>query len=275
MERKRIYITVKTYPTLSEKYDELVCTAGICEDGSWIRLYPLPFRKLDNEQRFKKYQWIEADIGRNASDFRFESHKVFNIDTIKVLEPETAKVNWEERKRILFKSEKIYTNLTELIKMAKEPPYRSLAIFKPAKILDFYAEETERDWPKDKLERIQAKAEQLSLFQTPDEVIEEFKVVQKLPYVFKYKFEDDQGKESNLMIEDWEAGTLYLNCLRNANGDEGKALKKVHEKYWDDFITKDIFFFLGTRKSDHHMAVNPFSIVGVFYPPADRQGKLF
>jgi hypothetical protein len=32
MERKRIYITVKTYPTLSEKYDELVCTAGICED---------------------------------------------------------------------------------------------------------------------------------------------------------------------------------------------------------------------------------------------------
>ena len=49
MERKRVYITVKTYPTLSEKYDELVCTAGICEDGSWIRLYPLPFRKLENE----------------------------------------------------------------------------------------------------------------------------------------------------------------------------------------------------------------------------------
>jgi len=36
MERKRVYITVKTYPTLSEKYDELVCTAGISEDGSWI-----------------------------------------------------------------------------------------------------------------------------------------------------------------------------------------------------------------------------------------------
>jgi len=275
MERKRIYITVKTYPTLSEKYDELVCTAGICDDGSWIRLYPLPFRKLDNEQKFKKYQWIEADIERNTSDFRFESHKVFNIDTIKVFESETAKVNWEERKRILFKSEKAYTNLAELIKLAKEPPYRSLAIFKPAKILDFYSEPAERDWPKDKLERIQAKAEQLSLFQTPDEVIEEFKVVQKLPYVFKYKFEDDQGKESNLMIEDWEAGTLYLNCLRNANGDEGEALEKVREKYWDDFVNKDIFFFLGTRKSDHHLAVNPFSIVGVFYPPVDKQGKLF
>jgi len=41
------------------------------------------------------------------------------------------------------------------------------------------------------------------------------------------------------------------------------------------FITKDIFFFLGTRKSDHHMAVNPFSIVGVFYPPVDKQERLF
>jgi len=39
MERKRIYITVKTYPTLSEKYAELVCTAGISEDG--LCIYPL------------------------------------------------------------------------------------------------------------------------------------------------------------------------------------------------------------------------------------------
>ena len=28
-ERKKVLITVKTYPTLSKKYDELVCTAGI------------------------------------------------------------------------------------------------------------------------------------------------------------------------------------------------------------------------------------------------------
>ena len=64
MERKKVYITVKTYPTLSEKYDELVCTAGICEDGSWIRLYPLPFRKLEYEQKYKKWQWIEVDVER-------------------------------------------------------------------------------------------------------------------------------------------------------------------------------------------------------------------
>jgi hypothetical protein len=275
MERKRVYITVKTYQTLSEKYDELVCTAGICEDGSWIRLYPLPFRKLDNEQKYKKWQWIEADVERNTSDFRPESYKVLNMDTIKIFSSENTRINWEERKQILFRNEKVYTNLAEIIGIAKKPPYKSLAVFKPAKILDFYTETTERNWPKDKFERIQAKAKQLSLFQTPEEVIKEFSVVQKLPYTFKYRFEDDEGKESNLMIEDWETGTLYLNCLRNAAGDEQKALEKVHEKYWNYFISRDLFFFLGTRKGDHHLALNPFSIVGVFYPPVDRQGKLF
>ena len=45
MALTKVLITVKTYPTLSAKYDELVCTAGFKEDGTWIRLYPVPFRK--------------------------------------------------------------------------------------------------------------------------------------------------------------------------------------------------------------------------------------
>ena len=42
MTMQKVFILVKTYPNLSKKYDELVCTAGICEDGSWVRIYPLP-----------------------------------------------------------------------------------------------------------------------------------------------------------------------------------------------------------------------------------------
>ena len=47
MGREKVLITVKTYPTLSRKHGELVCTAGVREDGSWVRLYPIPFRLLD------------------------------------------------------------------------------------------------------------------------------------------------------------------------------------------------------------------------------------
>ena len=60
MAKTRVLITVKTYPTISGKYDELVCTAGFREDGSWIRIYPVPFRKIAYDQQYKKYDWCTS-----------------------------------------------------------------------------------------------------------------------------------------------------------------------------------------------------------------------
>ena len=68
--KMKILITVKTYPALSTKYGETVCTAGITEEGKWIRIYPLPFRKLDYDKRFNKYDWVELELKRNTNDFR-------------------------------------------------------------------------------------------------------------------------------------------------------------------------------------------------------------
>ena len=59
---RKVFITVKTYPTLSKKYNELVCTAGILDDGSWVRIYPLPFRKLDYENSFHHAEEAEPGI---------------------------------------------------------------------------------------------------------------------------------------------------------------------------------------------------------------------
>jgi len=276
MERKRVYITAKTYPTLSEKYDELVCTAGICEDGSWIRLYPLPFRKLEHEQKYKKWQWIEVDVERRTQDIRPESYRVLNLENLKIILSENTKVDWNERKEIILKTEKPFTNKAEMINLTKtNPPSRTLLIFKPAKILKFYTKPTERDWPKEKLKLIKEKSEQRLLFETTEEVIKEFEVVFKLPYEFRYVFTDDEGIESDLMIEDWEVGALYFNCLQYAEGNEGIALEKVKQKLWDEFMKRDLYFFLGTRLRDQIRSPNPFSIVGLFYPPIDNQGKLF
>ncbi len=149
----------------------------------------------------------------------------------------------------------------------------SLAIFKPSKIKDFVIKEVERDWPEDKRELLKSKAMQLSMFQTPEEVQKEFDVVDKLPYKFWYQFLDDAGKESTLMIEDWEIGALYWNCLKECNGDEQCTLQKVKDKYLTQFASKDITFFLGTTKEFHGWAKNPFIIIGVFYPPMQYQRK--
>lgn len=80
-----------------------------------------------------------------------------------------------------------------------------------------------------------------------------------------------------MMIEDWEIGALYWNCLRRADGNEDVALKKVQEKFYDTFAQKnDIYLFLGTTLQYHRRRMNnPFVIIGVFYPPKDPQISMF
>ena len=46
---EQVLIIVKTYPSLSKKYGELVCTAGIIPGKGWVRIFALPFRTLRDE----------------------------------------------------------------------------------------------------------------------------------------------------------------------------------------------------------------------------------
>jgi hypothetical protein len=76
MTRERILITVKTYPTLSESYGELVCTAGVREDGRWqedFRLVP-------------KLPW--------KFSYRFEDDKG-KESTLQILDWETGMLYWK------------------------------------------------------------------------------------------------------------------------------------------------------------------------------------
>ncbi len=268
MALTRVLVTVKTYPTLSTKYEELVCTAGFREDGSWVRIYPVPFRKLDYAQQYKKYDWYEFDLERNTSDFRPETYRPRDIDRIgRRIGHLGTDSSWSERKEFVVK--KCYRDLDELIRQAKDKTIAtSLATFKPAKVLDFDWEPCEREWSESKRKELM----QVKLFEQEGT---KTNVVKKLPFKFKYFFEDIKGKKSRLMIEDWETGQLYWNCLRKADGDEKRACEKVRQKYFDDFAkTKDLYFFLGTTRQNHFRAPNPFIIIGTFHPKKDHQTSL-
>jgi hypothetical protein len=108
MGREKVLITVKTYPTLSRKHGELVCTAGVREDGSWVRLYPIPFRLLDYKDRYQKFDWIETRLVRNTKDPRPETfHLADTADIQQVGRMETAD-NWRERRDLMLKKTKVY-----------------------------------------------------------------------------------------------------------------------------------------------------------------------
>ncbi len=274
MALTNVLIAVKTYPTLSKEYDELVCTAGFLEDGSWIRIYPIPYRKLRDESQYKKWQWITIDLEKNSRDFRKESYRPIDIDKDIVTGAIILPIhNWGLRKPYVL--QEVYTNLDDLIEEAQRPPYKSLAVVKPQRILDFICEPVDREWDKDKLAAIYANQAQLKLFEEDKEVA--FHVVKKLPYKFSYVFTTEDEKIRTVMIEDWELGMLYWNCLAAADGDEQIAYQKVKEKYFQTMVDgRDFYFLMGTTLKFHNVAPNPFIIIGTFYPrKEDRELPLF
>lgn len=280
MKRERILITVKTYPTPSEKYGETVCTAGVREDGSWVRIYPMQFRKLDESKKYKKYQWIELDLERNIQDFRPESYKPKNLDQAVLGEVVATDKDpaWLKRRKIVLQN--VHYSMTDLIEAAKTAPnYTSLAVYKPKAITDLIAKKYTQEQMKEYEDRVNGlaqKAQQLDIFSGE---VEPFELVEKIPYKFSYQLIDADGTQRTMMIEDWEINMLYRKCLEKANGDEAIAVKKVREKYFDDFVkTKDLHLFLGTTKAHHLRAPNPFIIIGTFHPKHDvqtSQGRLF
>lgn len=275
MKKERLLILVKTYPTLSTKYGETVCTAAIREDGSWVRLYPVPFRRLGETEQYKKYDWLECRIMRNSQDRRPESYRPVDESELQAVAHIGTQDQWLERRRVVLGKSKVFDKLDELILGAKLNEI-SLAIFKPAKIIDFIIEREEsREWDHKKLRAMRKYIDQLSLFDD-NEWRKTFRVIPKLPFKFSYRFEDASGLRSQLQILDWEIGALFWNCMRREQlQDEEAAIEKVKAKYFDEFVGKDLHFFLGTTLQFHSVAPNPWLIIGVFPVPYQTQLPLF
>jgi hypothetical protein len=68
--RMRILITVKAAPNPSERYGETVCVAGLRLDlghAGWVRLYPINFRDLESDSKFRKYDVVSVTASTAAA----------------------------------------------------------------------------------------------------------------------------------------------------------------------------------------------------------------
>ena len=100
-DHRRVLILCKTYPSPSAKHVETSCVAGMDESGQLVRLFPVPFRLVTDEQQFKKWQWIEARIRKATDDHRPESHRI-SVDTIQTLgDPLSTRDAWAERRLVI------------------------------------------------------------------------------------------------------------------------------------------------------------------------------
>ncbi len=257
LEHLKVLITVKTHPIPSSKYDELVCTAGVTEAGDFVRLYPINFRDLPYSQHYKKYQWLEVDATKHTGrDSRKESYRP-KCDSIRLLgEPLLATNNWAERSRFALAN---CSQSMEDLYDKQEVDKTSLGIFRPKEVFDLVWEASDADWKPS----FKAALSQQRLWENRKASKEP---PRKVPWTFRYRFacDDPRCKASHrMMIEDWEVGALYWNCV-----DDGataiEACQKVKQKFLEQLCApdRDTHFYVGTILAHPKTWV----IIGVYWP---------
>lgn len=258
MEELRLLITVKTYPIPSAKYDELVCTAGVTEQGDFVRLYPINFRDLPFSQQYKKYQWIQVKAAKHRhGDVRKESYRP-DCSTLELLgrPVSTPRGDWSQRARYVLAKKAVSM---EDLYARQAIDHTSLGVFRPKKVHDLIISPDTPEWkPAFKAALCQARIwETRTVTKLPP---------RKIPYKFHYRYECDDprcNKNHQMMIEDWEVGALYWRLIdKGATPDEASA--KVREKFLGDLCApdRDTHFFVGTVMAHPRNWV----VIGVFYP---------
>ncbi len=253
-KKVKVFVTVKAYPNLSEKYEETVCVAGITDEGNWIRMYPVPFRKLPPHKQFKRYIWIEVEAQKSKEHEKYqrkESHKI-KPDTIEIVDESLSKspIDWDARNKIILPL--LNKSVEDLIERSEEDG-TSLGLIKPNRIFDFYKKDRGacRDWEKELITGRQTTL--CGDYKSPLEYI---------PYWMGYHFRccDDRCKDHNMMCEDWELGELWRK-MRDKYGLDN-CFAKVKQKYFDELTKRDIYFYMGTESK-----WNNWLLIGVYYPP--------
>ncbi len=264
LETKRVLVVVKAYPNPSKKYEETVCCAGIdLKTGQWIRLYPIPFRDLDESKKFSKYTIIDVQCEKAIRDRRIESYRV-NSDSIRIIKTLDTSQGWRKRKQILLPT--VSQSFCHILSEVKQN--RSLGMFKPIEV-SFSVQKA------DAFNSVKRHAcyTQLSFFN------KQKKEIEKIPYDFYYHFKCQNEPDCpghQLKIIDWEIGQAY-RAWRKICPTQENLLLKLREK-WLYIVSssKDAYFIVGNL----HFPRKQFMILGVFYPPIthkrlDEMGSLF
>lgn len=272
----KVLILCKTYPSPSAKYSETSCVAGLTEQGELIRLFPVPFRLISDEQQFRKWQWVEARIEKSRNDHRPESHRVF-IDTINAdSEPmQSGKKGWPLRMALLDKAPRF--DSFESMEQTRLATGLSLAVLKPSRIVSLEIKPAkESEWSAEELAKLARWQQQDDLFDE-DAATKDVKLLEKLPFDFYYHCEFDAGGETHakrIKLVDWEVGALYRN-LRRQYGPSGWEAP-FRQKYEQELPSRDLLLMMGTV----HRFPDQWLGISVFTPPkpqpeGDDQGSLF
>jgi hypothetical protein len=265
--RTKILILCKTYPSPSANYVETSCVAGMEPDGRLLRLYPVPFRLLNDGSQFKKWQWIEADVAKSRNDHRPESHRI-RADTINCLgDPLPTADGWAARRAQLALIERFGT--FSALDQARVSRNVTLGLVPAGRVLSLELSAARQpEWTEEESEKLIQQQVQGDLFADPEAAA--LRTLRKLPFDFHYRYRaqtDSAPTVHRHKIVDWEAGALYWNVCRR-HGDAWE--QPFRDKFETELPSRDLMFLMGTL----HRFPDQWLIVSVLYPPMQRQRLL-
>lgn len=267
-EIARVLIWGKTYPELSSRYVETVCTGGVREDGRPIRLYPVPLRYMDSGKQYSTYDWIEAPISKSTSDVRPESFKVLpgrveivgHVDTGRGKPPD-----WAERRRYIFRDSSWQFQNIAALEASRKANRTSMGILTPGSTFEVEIE------PRPAREEAEFKAKLQQVHGQSDLFHTSYKDIAYLPNKIWLHWRcASRGCECDAQphrhrILDW--GLLEL-----ARRD-GWAMAKSKMEDLANLERHELQLFLGNYMLHQHQ----FGIIGLWYPSrqlADPQTSL-
>jgi hypothetical protein len=249
-EQMDLLVLVKAYPSVSSKYGEAVCVAGVRLDGpqpEWVRLFPVGFRDLPDEQQFEKYHVVSLRAQKHSTDRRAESYRP-DLSSIRVGQQLPAGGHWPSRRR--WVEPLLGPTMCELHRARKgggDAP--SLAVVRPRRVLDVVARDADPWTPG------QRTLGQASLLATKS-------TLEKPAHSFAYRWEcEEPGCNGHTQgIVDRELGQAYRSWQRRGYD----VIEAVRRRWLDDICgeRRETMFFVG----DQHKRPGQFMVLGTFWP---------
>lgn len=238
------YILVKAQPHRSSKYFETVCCAGVDRDGNWCRQYPVPFRILNDHQKFKRWDYISYKYTSSQTDKRRESQRVL---------PESLTVSGHLRKieRSHFLSPLIRSSEKEANSLGE-----SLTLLRPEYLEIKWTEKSESEINRERQKHADL-ANQLSFFDETAKPLEPCSV----RFVANWHLGDRRIRRH--ACDDWETTTAFNRFERNYG--RFKAIEILRQKYEQDYFKSGLVLALSThsRRNITNDMENQWLLVGL------------
>lgn len=267
-ERMKVLVLVKAAPVLTHQLEETMCVAGVRLDDAdfrWIRLHPVPFRDLDDDSKFKKYQAVSVDGIRPRSDRRPESWSPLH-GSIAPAESIGTDHGWAQRRQVIDRlPEETMCELITANRSGSGSGVPSLAVVRPVEPPKLKITKRDEDQLREWRRRAEAAGSKMSLFDDPSVHKPDFEVV---PWRFRYEFRcATPGCPGHAQtIVDWEALALWRHVRREPDWRE-QMRKKFEETLW---WGRDSALFVGNQEQ----YPTSFLVLGVFWPPAGPAQEL-